>query len=82
MKKMRIRIYEGKLGHECHLCDIGTTDELAIPHKGELIRIGNVQDEADDVYEVINTLYDYADNNEDGWEREIEVFVKLYDWES
>ena len=66
-----IRIFEGELGREKHLIDINNDNMRYSPNRGELISLeidGNY-----DVWEVINTLFDYPIN-------EMNVFVKRYIW--
>ena len=65
-----IRIFEGELGREKHIADIDNFDVDYLPNKGELIAF---DDEDEDVWEVINVLYDYPN-------REMNVFVKRYIW--
>lgn len=66
-----IRIFEGELGREKHIADIDNFDVDYLPNKGELIAFDDDKDE--DVWEVINVLYDYPNH-------EINVFVKRYIW--
>ena len=66
-----IRIFEGELGREKHIADIDNFDVDYLPNKGELIAFDDDKDE--DVWEVINVLYDYPNH-------EISVFVKRYIW--
>lgn len=66
-----IRIFEGELGREKHIADIDNFDVDYLPNKGELIAFDDDEDE--DVWEVINVLYDYPNH-------EISVFVKRYIW--
>lgn len=84
---MKIKIYEGMLPREHFIGEIGDTMDFPIPHKNELICVGNRIMGEDTVYEVINVLYDYAyyepnENEEPEEEPEIEIFVKKYDWDS
>lgn len=84
---MKIKIYEGMLPREHFIGELGDTMDFPIPHKNELICVGNRIMGEDIVYEVINVLYDYAyyepnENEEPEEEPEIEIFVKKYDWES
>ena len=66
-----IRIFEGELGREKHIADIDNFDVDYLPNKGELIAFDDDEDE--DVWEVINVLYDYPNH-------EISIFVKRYIW--
>lgn len=72
---MTIKIYEGKLGKEYYL---DKYESNYIPHKGEYIRFGDTSKEEDEVYEIINVLYDNSSDNG----AEINLFVKLYDWDN
>ncbi len=76
---MNINIYEGKPNHEQFITCLGDTKDYPIPHKKELICIGNRNKLEDEVYKVINTLYDYAYSNETF--PEIAIFVEKYNWE-
>lgn len=84
---MKIKIYEGMLPREHFIGELGDTYDFPIPHKHELICIGNGTEGEDTVYEVIAVLHDYAyyepnENEEPEEEPEIDIFVKKYDWES
>lgn len=82
---MQIKVFEGIIPHEHLISEIGNTKDFVIPHKNELICAGNRTTGDDEVYQVINVLYDYAYYEPDGEEDEepeIEIFVKKYDWDS
>lgn len=89
---MKIKIYEGMLPKEHFIGELGDTYDFPIPHKHELICIGNRVGGEDTVYEVITVLYDYSyyepneneepEEEEPEEEPEIDIFVKRYDWES
>ena len=65
---MRLHIYEGKIGHEDFLCTVDIDDKMLVPRKGEKICLDK------EIYTVIDVLNNYDIN-------EVEIFVKLYDWE-
>lgn len=83
---MTIKIYEGKLGEEHFLCDVSMETLTAFNPinlvKGGLIT--GIKDEdgvfLDDVYEIIQVLYDCGKHEDEEYEKEIDVFVKLYEW--
>lgn len=81
---MTVNFYEGRLGRE-HL--IYSTDKLPfdfLPRKKELITVPNPKyGEINEVYQVINVLYDYfpTDYGDEHAEPEIDYFLELYDWE-
>jgi len=76
---MKINIYKGKLGHEQLFCCLGDTKDYLIPHKKELICLGNRAKVEDEVYKVINVLYDYS-YSDDSFP-EVNIFVEEYNWE-
>lgn len=81
---MKINVYKGKPGHEQLLYyDMGDTKNYPIPHKHELICLGNRLKNQDEVYKVINVLYDYSftENTIEPSEPEIDIFVEEYNWE-
>lgn len=84
---MTVKYYEGKLGHETFLCESKSRAlAFAIPRKKELVSIKPNGAEWPEVYQVTNVLYDYVaewtKDDEITEEDEIDIFVKLYDWES
>ena len=68
---LKLKVFEGELGRETHITDINDDDIDFLLIKGELIVFDDDEDE--DVWEVINVLYDYPNH-------EISVFVKRYIW--
>lgn len=76
---MKINVYKGKPGHEQLLCYLGDTKNYLIPHKKELICLGNRTKAEDEVYKVINVLYDYSYSNDSF--PEVNIFVEEYNWE-
>ena len=75
---MKILIFEEMLGHEKFLCELGTTENYPIPHKNDLISLGEGSNAM--VYQVLATLFDYAVYDYDS-KHEINVFVKKWeDW--
>lgn len=76
---MKIVVYKGKIGNEDYLTELGDSKDYLIPHKKDLISLGNRDKNIDEVYKVIGVLYDYAKSNES--QPEINIFVEEYDWE-
>lgn len=74
---MKINVYKGKPSHE-QFC-LGDTKDYLIPHKKELICLGNRAKAEDEVYKVINVLYDYS-YSDDSFP-EVNIFVEEYNWE-
>lgn len=81
---MEIKIYEGKLGKEQFLCKVNAENiKTFYPQnlvKGGLITgLPNLPEE---VFEIKQVLYDYGEHsNEESFPAEINLFVKVYDWE-
>ena len=79
---MTIRYYEGKLGHEHLLCTSKSKSlDFAIPQRKNLVTIKPDNADLPEVYQVINILYDYVSEWSTEEKDEIDIFVKLYDWE-
>lgn len=76
---MKINVYKGKPSHEQLLCCLGDTKDYLVPHKKELICLGNRAKVEDEVYKVINVLYDYSYSNDSF--PEVNIFVEEYNWE-
>ena len=74
-----LKIYQGKLGYESWIADITIDDGFYIPHKGDLINIGDDNDST--VYQVRYTMFDYADYSDRNTSCDIDVFVKEWEWE-
>ena len=71
-----LKIYQGKLGYESWIADITIDDGFYIPHKGDLINIGDDNDST--VYQVRYTMFDYADYS-DNVMPQMEPLIKFYD---
>lgn len=81
---MKTNVYKGKLGHEQLLYCLGDIKDYLIPHKKELICLGNRAKVEDEVYKVINVLYDYSYGDysySDDSFPEVNIFVEEYNWE-
>lgn len=77
---MRINVYKGKPGREQLLYyNIGDTKDYIIPNKNELICLGNRSVNQDEVYKILDVLYDYSYSDSDF--PEIDIFVEEYNWE-
>ena len=81
---MTVKYYEGNLGKEKFLCESHSPAlAFAIPRKKELVSIKPKDAGFPEVYQVINVLYDYVAEwgQDEQLKDEIDIFVKLYDWE-